>query len=323
VIEIGEADPLSEFPFAKLADWLSQGNVVPFVGAGASRAGAEHPLALPDGNGLAAELTRMMPRMAGRAPEALAKVAQVYEHIEFDRGDLYDHLHKRFEVDQCAQGPGPVAEMLARVRHPGAPMFLITTNYDTCIERAFKAAGRPLCVITQNMRDPEHGPTRISVTLPDGTSATPQSKDWEWNEPEVFPDECAFLFKMHGSAHRRKPEPSDDVIITEDDYVDFLVRGGGISSPYFPPASLKRAYKSRRFLFLGYSLNDWNFRAFLRVLALSNALAGGEKKRGYAIQLDADSLEADLWRQRNINLFRGDLVSFCETLTHTFDEARP
>jgi len=119
---------------------------------------------------------------------------------------------------------------------------------------------------------------------------------------------------MHGSVHRQHPGQPDDVIITEDDYVDFMVNSGGSVSPYFPPASLTAAYKQRRFLFLGYSLYDWNFRAFLRVLTLRNALSARAVRRHWAIQLNPQPLEAELWRHRNVNLYDGSLADFCDRM---------
>lgn len=254
--------------------------------------------------------------MAGALPRPstydLAKIAQFFEHSVFDRAALYDYLHERFEATQKDHPVAPVATMLARVQREG-PLFMITTNYDTFIERAFADAGRPLCVVTQNLRIHGQGAAAVNLLLPDGRSAVDVSAEFQWNDPQ-FPRDCAFLFKMHGSVAQRRPDVPDDVIITEDDYVDFMVNSGGSVSPYFPPASLTAAYKQRRFLFLGYSLRDWNFRAFLRILSLRNALSGREARRHWAVQREPDFLEVELWRHRNVNVYDGDLNLFCELL---------
>jgi hypothetical protein len=220
-------------------------------------------------------------------------------------------LHKRLEVEQSQTPPGAVAKMLASVTNDAAPFFLITTNYDSFIERAFRDAARPLCVITQNMRNPEGGASKISVIYPDGTSGQEDSSEFQWADRRYQPG-TAFLFKMYGSVHRPLPDGPDDVIITEDDHIDFMVNSGGNISPYFPPASLTAAYKRRRFLFLGYSLYDWNFRALLRMLSIRNALSGRRIRHHYAIQLSPAAIEVELWRQRNASLYDGDLADFCE-----------
>lgn len=303
---------LSQFPFQAVAQWLSEGVVIPFIGAGASHVGIDGPKTPPDGPGLAQQLTQTMAgAFPGDSSTELATVAQFFEHSVFDRAALYDFLHSRFAAAGFAS-PGVVATTLAAIPRT-VPLFLITTNYDPLIEQAFGAVGKPLCVVTQNMRDPGDGASAVNLILPDGGSLRDQSTEFQWSDSR-FPSACAFLFKMHGSVRHRIPEEPDDVIITEDDYVDFMVNSGGSVSPYFPPASLTAAYKQRRFLFLGYSLRDWNFRAFLRILALRNALSGREVRRHWAVQLDPDPVDVELWRHRNVNVYQGDLIEFCDRL---------
>jgi len=223
---------LDRFPFDQVGRWLTEGGIVPFVGAAASHVGiiGDSP---PDGPGLAAELGEAM---AGAYPgdpsSGLAKIAQFYEHTVFDRAALYDYLHNCFEAPAFSS-PGAVACMLAAIPRTG-PLFMITTNYDSFIERAFARAGRHLCVITQNMRDPEEGASAVDLIMPDGSAKREQSNEFEWADPH-FGTDCAFLFKMHGSVKPSAPSEPDNVIITEDDYVDFLVNSGGSAvSPYFP-----------------------------------------------------------------------------------------
>jgi hypothetical protein len=307
---------LSQFPFSQVAAWLTEGKIVPFLGAGASRVGITEAVPLPDGRTLALELIkRMGGAFPGKQDEELAKVAQFFEQSVFDRPALYEYIVSRFRERQADVQTSAVAQLLATVPVTGQ-LFLMTTNYDLQIERAMRAANRPLCVITQNMRDPGHGASLVEVTYPDGTFSQEAADHFQWNDPARIPDPgTVYLYKMHGSAGPRVIRSErDDIIITEDDYVDFLLNCGGPVSPYFPPPSLANVYKERRFLFLGYSLEDWNFRAFLRLLALRHALSGREQLKHWAIQLDPGPLDEPLWRQRNVNLYKGDLAEFCRDL---------
>lgn len=299
----------------QVAEWLATGEMVPFIGAGASLVVPPTKNLLPNGKQLAEELIGMMP---GTYPPGtiadLAKVAQVFEYIAFDREALYRHLRKRFEVEQAEEQPSVVATMLAEFTRRDKNLFLITTNYDSFIERAFHAADRPICTIMQGMRAADGGDRNmlgLEVVEPDGKTRNIDSTEFSTSD---FPMGCTFLFKMHGSVHDAALNGADSVIITEDDYVDFIVNSGGSVSPLFPPPALTREFKKRRFLFLGYSLYDWNFRAFLRVLALRNALSGKGSLRHWAVQLNPDPIEVDLWRRRNVNVHDGDLAEFCERL---------
>jgi hypothetical protein len=314
---------LDQFPFTKVANWLSEGEVVPFLGAAASRIGVTGKSRLPTAQGLARELmTQMGGAFSGDESDDLAKVAQFFDSL-FGRPELYDYLHDRFQMKQADAPVARVARLLATVPNHIKPLFIITTNYDPLVERAFQEKQRPLCVITQNMREPhpEYGAGYIEVKYPDGTVERGFGRDFQLSDPRFplgsdprFPPGTAFLFKMHGSAHRTTGEIRDDLIITEDDYVDFIINSGGPSSPIFPPSALDAAYKTRPFLFLGYSLNDWNFRVFLRLLYRRNTLSGNGQRKHFAIQLAPRPLEEQLWQQRNVNVFDGDLAEFCDRL---------
>lgn len=306
---------LSRFPFSQVATWLTEGSVIPFLGAGASRVGITEALRLPDGRTLALELiTKMGGAFPGEQDEELARVAQFYEQ-EFDRPALYEYIVSRFYKRQENAQISAVARLLAAVPVTGR-LFLMTTNYDSQIERAMQAANRPLCVITQNMRDPANGASLVEVTYPDGGFSQEEAASFQWNDQERSPDpRTVYLYKMHGSARPSMIHSErDNIIITEDDYVDFLVNCGGPLSPFFPPPSLANVYKTKRFLFLGYSLEDWNFRVFLQLLALRNTLSGKEKRRHWAIQRDPSPLDEPLWLQRNVNLYQADLIDFCRKL---------
>ncbi len=307
---------LDEFPFAQVAAWLAEGSVIPFLGAGASRVGVTDDPCLPDGATLALELIN---QMGGAFPKSahneLAKVAQFYEQTVFDRPALYDFINTRFEKEQQHAQLSTVAKLMAAVPNRYNPLFLMTTNYDLQIERAMHESHRPICVITQNMRDPENGASRVEVKYPDGSISKDDAVSFQWRDQERTPDaNTVYLFKMHGSARPSSFSDHDDIIITEDDYVDFLINSGGPVTPFFPPPSLAAMYKTRRFLFLGYSLEDWNFRAFLRLLAVRNALSGRGQRRHWAIQLAPSPLDESLWGQRNVNLYQGDLSEFCQRL---------
>jgi hypothetical protein len=74
---------------------------------------------------------------------------------------------------------------------------------------------------------------------------------------------------MHGSIDRQPDvavstpanSPQDSYVITEEDYVKFLSRLN--AAPPVIPLRLANHFRKSQFLFLGYSLEDWNVRVIL------------------------------------------------------------
>ncbi|MFE5890695.1 SIR2 family protein [Streptomyces sp. NPDC056468] len=300
---------LRDFPFAAVAAWMRQGGIVPFLGAGASRVGKDLCDPLPSGQELASELIAQMGgQYMGGDDERLAKVAQIYESTVLDRAALHEYLHRRLAPRPRAAPFPSVHSLLADLPQSDKSLIMVTTNYDSEVERAFQKSGKTLHVATQHLRNEEHGVTRISVRPPDGESGYKPAHEFL-----VQPEDTAYLYKMHGSAHWEIDDDRFDVIITEDDYTDMLgLIGGG--SAYVPPPALTAELKKRRFLFLGYSLEDWTLRVLMRLLQNRNALKSTGRLRHFAIQLKPSPLEEALWAQRNVTVFDGDLEDFCTQL---------
>jgi len=128
------------------------------------------------------------------------------------------------------------------------------------------------------------------------------------------------IYKMHGTVIRKvhsmhATNEWDSFVITEEDYVEFLSRM--MAKTAIPPVFLNHAYAHEcSFLFLGYSLRDWNLRVVLRNLSkqlLSKRLdVHGEHDAlfSWAIQYNLSILEQELWRKRNVRIFDLTLDEF-------------
>jgi hypothetical protein len=67
------------------------------------------------------------------------------------------------------------------------------------------------------------------------------------------------VFHLHG--HDEVPE---SLVLTEDDYLDFLVNVS--RDPQIIPRRIQKALASTSLLFIGYRLADWDFRVLFRGL---------------------------------------------------------
>jgi hypothetical protein len=122
---------------------------------------------------------------------------------------------------------------------------------------------------------------------------------------------------MHGTVWPHEAR-WDNFVITEEDYVEFLSRMTTNTSSAVP-AQFYQYSRTRSFLFLGYSLRDWNLRVVLRNLRRQAEAAGVVLDDGdvpsWAIQRNPSTLEQRLWMRRNVEIFDMDLEAFIVQLS--------
>ena len=68
------------------------------------------------------------------------------------------------------------------------------------------------------------------------------------------------ILKLHGRLDPSAGARADSFVVTEDDYIDYLARGDVASAV---PVGLAAKLRRSHFLFLGYSIRDWNLRLVL------------------------------------------------------------
>jgi SIR2-like domain len=121
------------------------------------------------------------------------------------------------------------------------------------------------------------------------------------------------VLKLCGSLDRIDP-PRDSYVVTEDSYIAYLAgRDVGEQIPF----SLRERMTDSHFLFLGYSMRDWNLRVIL------NRIWGAHQLdlKSWAVQREpaspgAREFEEALWRDRgDVDLFYVEL----RELVHRLD----
>jgi len=162
---------------------------------------------------------------------ALSKLAQYYEY-KADRQELVNFLQEKIGNKK----PSPLLFALADMPFKQ----IITTNYDTLFEEAMKCkkiAKTPL----------------VGIYTPERSVVTTDFKEEEITEATPF------LYKMHGDLNI-----SDSIVISDEDYIDFILRMND-KEDYNPiPHSFTRAFGKKTILFIGYGLLDYNLRALFK-----------------------------------------------------------
>jgi hypothetical protein len=285
-----------------VAKRILEGEVVPFLGAGANLCGrpddtpwAEDGDFLPDALELAATLAA---EVGYPDPEDhdLKRISQ-YVHSVLGWKPLYKYLRAPL---QAVYPPTELHRFLAAVagilRERDTPrQIILTTNYDDALERAFEDAGEPYDLIWYEAQADRPNCGRFIH----GLKAAPVPIIVPNRYIELDPDERTVIVKLHGAMVRGDPA-LDSYVITEDDYIRYLTRSD-IAGQL--PAVVRQRLIERHLLFLGYSMRDWNLRVVMQRLAGNGALAN----QSWSVQREPASasnaeIELTLWDDRDVEL---------------------
>lgn len=279
-----------------VASRILDGSVVPFLGAGANLCGRpdgepwELGRYLPSGRELADELARRSRYPADSDPDLL-RVSQYVDAVLGERA-LYQFLRRTFDADYP---PTPLHRLLAELpemlrRRQMPPLLVLSTNYDDALERALSDRGEEYELLWYEAKRGDACGHFIHRG-PDGI--VPIERPNEYAGLGVA--ERTVILKLHGAIDRADAK-GDSYVITEDNYIDYLSRGD-ISGQI--PITIRERMGDSHFLFLGYSLRDWNLRVILQRIWGQQAL----DLKSWAIQLalpDSKLSEIDrkLWADR-------------------------
>jgi len=103
--------------------------------------------------------------------------------------------------------------------------------------------------------------------------------------------------------------PTDDsYVITENDYIDYLA----YTNLSQIPMNIVTRMEQSHFLFLGYSLRDWNLRVILHRLSGNAGMAW--TSNSWAVQPKPDKIDEKSWGRRGVELLDARLEDYIEQL---------
>lgn len=279
--------------------------------------------------------------------QSIPQVAQ-YIATHYDPGSLFDNLDALLRTAAQArfadQLPAPLkkpnanleelfraASRLAREQNEmeshavlaNLPLRIyITTGYDD--------------MLTDALREVE-----IETESGEKKKKKPEVVICPWSErfyaPSIYDDEPGYVPSLerplvyHLFGHRSIP---DSMVLTEDDYFEFLMgftANKKRTPPVIPPAVL-RALTDTALLILGFSLDDWAFRALFRTVMIQPGSARRGRYSHVGIQLEHDDARnlnprraraylQKYFGQAQINLYWGKPEDFLRELAQRWQAA--
>lgn len=234
----------------------------------------------------------------------LPRVAQ-YVAVMKGSGPLYDELHALLDTDTA---PTPIHRFFASLppvlRDRGLPhQLLVTTSYDVALEAAFAEAQEEFDVVSYIAAGPERG--KFCHIRPDGSGRVVEQPNTYATELSL--EDRTVILKLHGQVDRGPEREWESFVVTEDDYIDYLATSDVAAAV---PVGLAAKLRRSHFLFLGYTMADWNLRVVLNRLWSDQPLS----YRSWAVQPEAKALEREFWRRRDVEVHEVPLERYVETL---------
>jgi hypothetical protein len=242
-------------------------------------------------------------------------LVEIAQYVSATKGvpDVYKAL-KEIMTDRCR--PGPVHQFLA-----GLPatleaagiqrrfQMIVTSSFDMALENAFDEAGEPYDLAVymagaQNRGRFVHFPYDESDPV-----VIEQPNRYERLPIDEGSDlERTLIVKIHGAVDAKRYGWTQNYLITEDQYIDYLSRSPVES---LVPTQVLGKLKTSHCLFLGYAMRDWNLRVFLQRVWPGEQLAS----ESWAIEPGADWLASKLWAKAGVTLYDADLTNYAGRLS--------
>ena len=125
---------------------------------------------------------------------------------------------------------------------------------------------------------------------------------------ELSLERRTIILKLHGQVGRSAENREwESFVVTEDDYIEYLSQSEVAS---LVPVALGAKLRRSHFLFLGYTMADWNLRVVLNRLWSDQPLS----YRSWAVQPEAKPLEREFWKRRDVDVQEVLLERYVELL---------
>jgi len=268
--------------FDTIFSGLSDGSVVPYLGAGALN-GVIDPAtgkAIPaDSDSLIIAMNNGQPM----APKLMYEFPRAAMNVELKRGRkaVNNFLDATYRDTQWSTSA--LHSWLAQQKLP----YIIDCNRDTQLQKQYAATKHTLIVGIARMAGTGY---RFKLFQYDGTS-------YSAVEQEAVDTSLPVLFKPLGT-----PLPESNYIASDADFVDYITElMGGFAIPSF----VKRARQNKRYLLLGMRLNRDTDR-----MVFSDVIFGADKPAGWALIPHPTDKEKRYLERLNVEIVNADVADF-------------
>jgi hypothetical protein len=264
--------------FDSIFNGLSDGSVVPYLGAGALNGVID-----PSGKAIPADSDSLIIAMNNgqpMAPKLMYEFPRAAMNVELKRGRSAVNKFLDATYRDAQWSKSALHAWLAQQKLP----YLIDANRDIQLQKQYATTPHTLIVGIARTSGKEY---RFRIFKHDGTS-------YSTIEQEAVDTSLPVLFKPLGT-----PLPESNYIASDADFVDYITElMGGFAIPSF----VKRMRQNKRYLLLGLRLNRDTDRMVFSDIAFGAAQPAGwafipyptDKEKRYLARLNIEIVNADV-----------------------------
>ena len=246
-------------------------------------------------------------------PEPLASITSYFEKL-LGRKDLWVLLKEVFETKKL---PTRTHRLLAEAakyhleQKDSTDYLIITTNYDCLMENALDELTVPYIVLTIKRGPDPKVLIRCAETVPDRLAL--RKRYWNTLYPVNFilskSRSVVIIYKIHGCLSPDLEYDDEGVVISDNDYVDYVSQMGRQDGVI--PAQVSELMREKPFWFLGYSLSDWNVRSIYETVKRKS---NPEKKviKDFSVMYSVGDFESLFFEKNGITIFQASLNDFVD-----------
>jgi hypothetical protein len=184
--------------------------------------------------------------------------------------------------------------------------LIITTNYDCLMEKALDELEVPYVVLAMKRAD-QKVILRFSERVQDAIRLKERNSG---KYPNYFtlmkPSSMVVLYKIHGCLNAELKVEDEGIVITDDDYVNYISQMNTPNGAI--PSYVNELMRDKSFLFLGYSLSDWNVRSVFETLRKRRN--PDEFKQDFSVMYSVKPFEKIFFQKNEVIILETDLNSF-------------
>jgi hypothetical protein len=177
------------------------------------------------------------------------------------------------------------------------------------MENALDALGVPYVVLTTRKSDP-----KVLIRCSQNVKDRDVLRNRYWNKlyPSGFvlskAQSLVIIYKIHGCLHPELTFEDEGLVISDNDYVDYVSQMSKIG---IIPATVSELMRDKPLWFLGYSLSDWNVRSIYETVKQKS---DPDRKdiRDYSVMYSVGDFEKLFFEKNNITIFQASLNEFVD-----------